>query len=154
MALAITDATFDEVVLKSDKPVVVDFWAAWCGPCRMVGPFVEELAKEYEGKAVIISIAVAPANESNCPLNPRKVLFAFIPNDTTVRNNYIFKNWSDTAALTINGGTNPSQLFLDSLDITVGKEFMCNRQEITQGNCTPVYFQFTGINLNEVNGCR
>ena len=109
---------------------------------------------KYEGKAVIISIAVAPANESNCPLNPRKVLFAFIPNDTTVRNNYIFKNWSDTAALTINGGTNPSQLFLDSLDITVGKEFMCNRQEITQGTCTPVYFQFTGINLNDANGCK
>ena len=58
MALAITDATFDEVVLKSDKPVVVDFWAAWCGPCRMVGPFVEELAKEYEGKAVVGKVNV------------------------------------------------------------------------------------------------
>ena len=53
MALEITDANFDEVVLKSDKPVLVDFWAEWCGPCRMVGPVVEELAKEYEGKAVI-----------------------------------------------------------------------------------------------------
>ncbi len=108
----------------------------------------------YEGKAVIISIDIAPANESNCALNPRKVLFAFTPNDTTVRNNYIFKNWSDTAALTINGGTNPSQLFLDSLDITIGKEFNCNRQEITQGTCTPVIFEFTGIDFNNVNGCR
>jgi thioredoxin 1 len=53
MALEITDANFDEVVLKSDKPVLVDFWAEWCGPCRMVGPVVEELAKEYDGKAVI-----------------------------------------------------------------------------------------------------
>jgi thioredoxin 1 len=50
MALAITDATFDEVVLKSDKPVLVDFWAAWCGPCRMVGPIVDELSADYEGK--------------------------------------------------------------------------------------------------------
>ncbi|MCB0395169.1 MAG: thioredoxin [Flavobacteriales bacterium] len=53
MALEITDSNFQEVVLNSDKPVLVDFWAEWCGPCRMVGPIVEELSKDYDGKAVV-----------------------------------------------------------------------------------------------------
>ena len=58
MTIDVTDATFEEVVLNSDKPVLVDFWAEWCGPCRMVTPIVKELAEEYGDKAVIVKMDV------------------------------------------------------------------------------------------------
>ncbi|MFD0999093.1 thioredoxin [Ohtaekwangia kribbensis] len=51
-AIELTDANFDSII-NSDKPVLVDFWAEWCGPCKMIGPVVEELAGDYDGKAVI-----------------------------------------------------------------------------------------------------
>ena len=58
MAVEITDANFEEVVLNSKIPVLVDFWAEWCGPCRMVGPVVDELYKEYEGRAIVGKVNV------------------------------------------------------------------------------------------------
>jgi thioredoxin 1 len=58
MALEVNDGNFDEVVIKSDKPVLVDFWAEWCGPCRMIGPIVEEISHEYEGKALVVKCDV------------------------------------------------------------------------------------------------
>ena len=58
MALEITDQSFQEMVLNSDKPVLVDFWAVWCGPCRMLGPIVEEIATDFDGKAIVGKIDV------------------------------------------------------------------------------------------------
>ena len=63
MEVTITKENFEQVVLKSDKPVLVDFWATWCGPCKMLSPIIEEVRKETEGKAVVGKINVDEQGE-------------------------------------------------------------------------------------------
>ena len=69
----ITDANFQEVVLDSDKLVLVDFWAEWCGPCRMVGPIMKELASEYDGQVVVGKLNVDHNGESSINYGVRNI---------------------------------------------------------------------------------
>ena len=73
MALEFTDANFEELVVMSDKPVIVDLWAEWCGPCRMLTPLIEEMAKEYEGRAVIGKLNVDDNPEVTAKFGVRNI---------------------------------------------------------------------------------
>ncbi len=70
--LKITDSNFNDVISKN-KTVLVDFWAEWCGPCRMIGPVIEELANEYEGKAIIGKIDIDSNQESSIKYGVRSI---------------------------------------------------------------------------------
>jgi thioredoxin 1 len=73
MAIEFTDANFDELALKSKLPVVLDFWAEWCGPCRMIAPIIEELSKDFEGKALIGKVDVDLNNEISAKYGIRNI---------------------------------------------------------------------------------
>ena len=84
MTVDVTDANFEEVVLKSDKLVIVDFWAEWCGPCRMVAPIIEELASEYDGKAIIGKVDVDENPDVAMKFNIRSIPTILILKDGEV----------------------------------------------------------------------
>jgi thioredoxin len=102
MALQITDASFDEVVLKSDKPVLVDFWATWCGPCRMVGPVIEELATEYEGRVVVGKVDVDNNQEFAAKYGVRNIPTVLVFKDGEVVGRQV--------------GVAPKKVYTDALD--------------------------------------
>ena len=102
MALVITDATFEEVVLKSDKPVLVDFWAAWCGPCRMVAPIIDQISDEYTDKAVVGKVDVDANQEFAAKYGVRNI--------PTV---LVFKNGEVVGK---HVGVSPKQTYADSIE--------------------------------------
>lgn len=87
--VAVTDATFDQEVRKSDIPVVVDFWAEWCGPCRMIGPSLEELSNEMAGKVKIVKINVDENPDSPATLGVRGIPALFLFKDGEVVSNKV-----------------------------------------------------------------
>ena len=82
--VAATDATFDSIVKKSDLPVVVDFWAEWCGPCKQIGPALEELSNEMEGKIKVVKIDVDSNPSAAAELGVRGIPALFLFKDGEV----------------------------------------------------------------------
>ncbi len=90
MALVtITDDNFEEEVLKSDKPVLIDFWATWCGPCRMIAPIVEEMATEYDGKAKIGKLDVDSNQQTSIKYGVRSIPTLLLFNDGELKETII-----------------------------------------------------------------
>jgi len=85
--VAVTDDTFDAEVRKSDIPVVVDFWAEWCGPCKQIGPALEELAAEYDGRVKIVKVNVEESPNSPARMGVRGIPALFIFKDGEVVSN-------------------------------------------------------------------
>ncbi len=73
MTIEVTDNNFEEVVMNSEVPVLVDFWAEWCGPCRMVGPLVKEIGQEYEGRAKVGKLDVDSNPEVSAKFGIRNI---------------------------------------------------------------------------------
>jgi len=101
--IELTDSTFDEVVHKSDVPVLVDFWTPWCGPCRMMAPIVEEIANEYAGRAKICRLNTDEARDSAVEFSINAIPTTILFKDSQVQKKWVGLTGKKELTSAING---------------------------------------------------
>lgn len=106
MAIELTDANFDEQVIEKEGVTVIDFWAEWCGPCKMISPIIEELSKEYEGKATVGKVDVDNNHEVSMKYNIRSIPTILILKDGEVVDRHV--------------GTTTKQVLADKIEAHLG----------------------------------
>jgi len=94
----VTDETFEEEVLKSDKPVLVDFWAAWCAPCRMITPIVDEVAQEFSDQAKVLNLNVDENSETSAKYNIKGIPTLLLFNGGEVKDQIVGATSKDNIA--------------------------------------------------------
>ena len=95
---SVTDATFEEVVLNSDKPVLVDFWAAWCAPCRMLSPIVDEVALEFSETATVVNLNVDENSETSAKYNIKGIPTLLLFNGGEIKDQIVGATSKDNIA--------------------------------------------------------
>ncbi len=99
----VTDETFEEEVLKSDKPVLVDFWAAWCAPCRMIAPIVDEVAQEFADQAKVLNLNVDENSETSAKYNIKGIPTLLLFNGGEVKDQIVGATSKDNITRMIQG---------------------------------------------------
>ncbi len=99
----VTDETFEEEVLKSDKPVLVDFWAAWCAPCRMLTPIMDEVAQEFSDQAKVLNLNVDENSETSAKYNIKGIPTLLLFNGGEVKDQIVGATSKDNIARMIRG---------------------------------------------------
>ena len=99
----VTDETFEKEVLKSDKPVLVDFWAAWCAPCRMIAPIVDEVAQEFGDQAKVLNLNVDENSETSAKYNIKGIPTLLLFNGGEVKDQIVGATSKDNISRMIQG---------------------------------------------------